>query len=481
MNKGTKDKFELNIKGPSFFKVLLFIVFAVVVVLVRRMDQLSYRHISEEEALELSQEMTVSIADQEIQLLDSEEKQTLKTGNTVKVIGVYKQKLNKGISPLQFDNQCYLVELADGTRGYGPLKEIREDTTIQQTQRVTYLGEGLREDRYLPAADTMSAFQSFIGSVKKFFLYDIRPITKKNGFFLFPKYQFWNEFKLPRWFRIILIVLAYIIEIVLIFKLWIFQGDRKIFRKARRGNAKACYWMGSKFEYGDKNVTRDLSTALEWYKRSADQGYGHACAHLGLLYEQGRYPNDIPIEMHWVYLNTAKQYFKTGATKGNKNCKKGFERLSKLLDFDSEFGKAYYAMVHGNGAGYYNMGVCYDLGYVYNGACLTPNQNMAFRLYQQSIDMGTDGDEWIASAWNNLGKIYSDGKCVNKDEKKAAAAYMKGAELGDPVAQYNLGWCYSYGKGVHINKSEAIRLWKQSARAGVKDAINALNDLGERY
>ena len=207
----TSWKLKSTGKKIGFFIWIL--LFTLAIVLIRRMDQMSYQPISDEQALEMAKEVKIAIPNQEIKLLDSDGSQKLKVESTVKVLGIYRQKLNKGDSPLKLDDPCYLLQLADSTLGYGPLSGY---TSQDSSQCLIYLGEGLHAEDFAPPTDTLSNFQSFIGKAKKFILYDIRPVTKKNGFFLFPKYQRWNEFKLGDRFRSILIWMAYIIEILLI-------------------------------------------------------------------------------------------------------------------------------------------------------------------------------------------------------------------------------------------------------------------------
>lgn len=258
---------------------ILLLLAIVAIVLVRRMDQMSFRSITEEEAVEMAQEIKVTIPDQEVTLLESGETQKLKTGKNVKVLGVYKEKLNKGNSPrVYWTNQKYLIELPDGTRAYGPLmetaigqltvlpegdtavitavKKAKKNPTVQATgaesrfeyaytledhkepyaledlhiyfpQRVAYLAQGLREEDFTVGQDTLAENKKDFQKVKKFFLYDIRPITKKVGFFVFPKYQVWNEFYLQRWFRNLMVFVAYVIELLLIF-IWIPSFIRKL-------------------------------------------------------------------------------------------------------------------------------------------------------------------------------------------------------------------------------------------------------------
>ena len=266
----TKTSWRLKSTGKKISFFVRIALFILAIVLIRRMDQMSYQPISEEQAMEMAREVKIAIPDQEIKLLDNEGSQNLKVGSSVKVLGIYKPQLNKGDSPFQLDNTNYLLQFADSTRGYGPLieavigqrtllpegdtvtitavKNAKKAPKVQATgetsqfnysytlegrkqqyaeedlnivsqatpQCVTYLGEGLHAEDFAPTTDSISNFQSFIGKAKKFILYDIRPVTKKNGFFLFPKYQKWNEFKLSSGFRTFIIWLAYIIELLLI-------------------------------------------------------------------------------------------------------------------------------------------------------------------------------------------------------------------------------------------------------------------------
>ncbi|MBO4466349.1 MAG: sel1 repeat family protein [Bacteroidales bacterium] len=256
--------------GKLLKRILLLAVTVLAIVLIRRMDQMSYKPVSEADAVALAQKVTVVIPDQEIKLLGSDKTRKLQTGTRVKVLGVYKQKLNNGNSPrVYWTNQEYLVELPDGKRGHGPLMETAlgqktilptgdtavitsvwklakvpkvwangrdsryqfaytlkghkgqyalEDLKIYFPQRVTYLAEGLTAEKYFEGYDDANFAGKALRKVWKFFTYDIRPVTKKPGYFLFPKYQIWNEFLLQYWFRVLMIVVAYILELLIIFR-----------------------------------------------------------------------------------------------------------------------------------------------------------------------------------------------------------------------------------------------------------------------
>lgn len=536
--KPTKSISFPRVKKSStvfFLKTLLVLIGVWAIVLVRRMDQMSFRSITEEEAMELAQEIKVTLPDQEVTLLESGESQKLKTGKTVKVLGVYKNKLNKGNSPrVYWTNQNYLMELPDGTRAYGPLMEtaigqlnvfpegdtavitavklLKKNPVVQKTgeesrfqyaytiegheeqyaledlhiyfpQRVAYLADGLTADRYTAGNDTLAENKKDFQKVKKFFLYDIRPYTKKIGFFLFPKYQVWNEFYLQRWFRNLMIFLAYLLEIgliVLLFKRrheindnW--KANRKLnrnLRRAKKGNANACFEVGEACFWGFSGwhgVRKSTSQneSLWWYRKAAELGSGEACAKMGDIYEIGRLTEEIDYDR-------AKDYYQKGADLGNKKCGEGVERLTNLLSLDSDFGQAYYGAKMGLSSSMHNLGLYYG-----KGKYVQSNGKEAFKWYKKSADLGN------SYGYHGLGLCYMDGQGVSKDINKAINLINKALDMGydhPEIAYYNLGVCYyNGGDDVPKDRSEAYRWWKKAAALGDEDAIKALKECGVSY
>ena len=278
-NAADKQRRARAFDGRLLKHILLLAAAVLAIVLIRRMDQMSYRPITEKEAVAMARNITVGIPDQEIKLLGTDKTRKLPVGTRVKVLGVYKQKLNNGNSPrVYWTNQEYLIELPDGKRGHGPLMETAlgqktilptgdtaviasvkklakapkrhtngldsrfpfaytmkghkgqyalEDLHIYFPQRVTYLADGLTQEKYAAGYDELNGTGKALRKAWKFFTYDIRPVTKKPGYFLFPKYQIWNEFLLQYWFRTLMIVVAYLLELLIIFR-WIprlIRGD----------------------------------------------------------------------------------------------------------------------------------------------------------------------------------------------------------------------------------------------------------------
>lgn len=79
-----------------------------------------------------------------------------------------------------------------------------------------------------------------------------------------------------------------------------------------------------------------------------------------------------------------------------------------------------------------------------------------------------------AIAQNNLGTHYSDGKGVKQDYEKALYWYRKAAEQGESMAQYHIGLAYDYGNGVPVDYKIAAEWKEKAANAGNADAQRAI-------
>lgn len=69
-------------------------------------------------------------------------------------------------------------------------------------------------------------------------------------------------------------------------------------------------------------------------------------------------------------------------------------------------------------------------------------------------------------AESQVGYCYSRGKGVEKDEKQGLDWYMKAAKHGDAAAQYNLAYTYTTGALVELNTEEAFKWFLKSAEQG---------------
>lgn len=77
----------------------------------------------------------------------------------------------------------------------------------------------------------------------------------------------------------------------------------------------------------------------------------------------------------------------------------------------------------------------------------------------------------------NLGYINHEGIGKAKNEKLAIKYYKEAAELGNEIAQYNLGQCYLYGQGCKEDIAKAIYWFTQSAQQYYDNAMIKLSEL----
>ncbi|MGO9008305.1 MAG: caspase family protein [Beijerinckiaceae bacterium] len=121
----------------------------------------------------------------------------------------------------------------------------------------------------------------------------------------------------------------------------------------------------------------------------------------------------------------------------------------------------------GNASAMNNLGTMYR-----DGRGVAPDETEAVRLFRKAADAGN------AFAMNNLAAMYRDGRGVSLDEAEAVRLFRKAADAGNPYAMFELGVMYENGRGVARDEAEALRRFRQAADAGSKLAMFAL---GVRY
>lgn len=83
-----------------------------------------------------------------------------------------------------------------------------------------------------------------------------------------------------------------------------------------------------------------------------------------------------------------------------------------------------------------------------------------------------------ANAQYSLGICYKFGRGLERNHKEAAAWFRKAARQGLAAAQYALGICCQNGQGVEKNLDEARFWFRQAAAQGDRDAASRLARLG---
>ena len=175
-----------------------------------------------------------------------------------------------------------------------------------------------------------------------------------------------------------------------------------LMKPAQQGNANAQLVLGLLYY----NIKEDYEKAFDYYKIAAEQGMAIGQAYLGFMYYRGN-----------------------GIENDNK---KAIEWLEKSAD-------------QGCGYALYNLGIIFRDGL----ADQTPDISKAIALFEQA------GQQGYSKGYLELGKMYSDGESIPKDEAKAADYYKKASELGNVNADFSLGKMYVFGNGVKQNFEEA--------------------------
>ena len=73
---------------------------------------------------------------------------------------------------------------------------------------------------------------------------------------------------------------------------------------------------------------------------------------------------------------------------------------------------------------------------------------------------------------------FENGEGVDRDLQLAATLYCKAARLGDPEAQYNLGWMYTNARGVERDDLYAAYFFNAAAEQGLEAAKRMLKNVG---
>lgn len=84
----------------------------------------------------------------------------------------------------------------------------------------------------------------------------------------------------------------------------------------------------------------------------------------------------------------------------------------------------------------------------------------------------------LASSLRMEAVAYENGEGVTRNPVLAAKLYCRSARLGDPEAQYNLGWMYANGRGVERNDVTAAFFFHAAAEQGLEAAIRMLKVVG---
>lgn len=187
--------------------------------------------------------------------------------------------------------------------------------------------------------------------------------------------------------------------------------------KAKSGEAEAQNDLGEAY-YDGKGVTENLTEAVKWFTKAAEQENAKAQYNLGICYYYG----------YGVYKDygEAEKWYTKAAEQG-------------------------YAEAQN------------DLGYYYEE---NYNHKKAVEWYTKAAEQG------LPMAQCNLGFCYENGNGVEKNLEEAVKWYTKAANQEYARAQYNLALSYDKGEGVAKNDSEAMKWYLKAVKNNYPQAVS---------
>ena len=230
-------------------------------------------------------------------------------------------------------------------------------------------------------------------------------------------------------------------------------------KAAEQGHLQAQYKLALDYENGT-GVRADFSEAAKWYRKAAEQGHVEAQYKLALAYENGYgITQDLSEAVKWYH----------------KAAEQGYVEASRHL----QSAEVLLAAQNGNAEAQYNLALAYE-----NGNGMTKDLSEAVKWYRKAAEQGHAGAqkklktaELLLNAQNGnaeaqykLAQAYEKGSGVTKDLTEAMAWYHKAAEQGHAEAQYKLATAYESGTGVGVNLSEALKWNRKAAEQGIAEA-----------
>ncbi len=221
---------------------------------------------------------------------------------------------------------------------------------------------------------------------------------------------------------------------------------------AEQGDAEAQHRLGMLYATGN-GARQNYSEAAQWYRKAADQGYTHAQYELGRLYAQGLgVPRDYTEAAKWYRLAAEKGYTPAQHFLGHLYASgQGLE--TAYLEAPEPPAKEQERASAGRPASW-------------------SDYAEAAKWWRKAADQGD------AAAQSDLGWVYTYGRGVETKYLEAAGWYRRSAEQGNSTAQHWLGHLYLSGHGVEKNEAEAFEWFRRAAENG---NVAAQGDLGRVY
>ena len=281
---------------------------------------------------------------------------------------------------------------------------------------------------------------------------------------------------------------------------------------AERGLAVAQYYLGLCFKNG-YGTEENMFKAWKWFKKAADQGYPDAQYELGLFL-------CLPVPTYEEFMEKV-EWFHKAAEQGHIDAQLSLGYLTRSCNIngitDPVKSLEWFKRAAEQGSdearkelvnSYYDLGSCYE-----DGRWVEKDIDKAIMWYSKAADSGhVDAEyrlgmlywddyysdwnvksllkaiEWFTKAAEHSSNpdkeiirtcFYDlEGYCKrHKNPIEAVDWLTNKAGKGCDMAQWCLGVCYEYGRGVTIDLNKSKEWYTKSAKQGNQDAQTALNNL----
>jgi len=204
-------------------------------------------------------------------------------------------------------------------------------------------------------------------------------------------------------------------------------------------------------------IKKDMTLAIKWLTKAADEGYVLAQAALGGQYLIGN-------DALYQNLSLAEKYLLAAAEKGEPHA---MGVISCLYIETEEFDKA--MKWARKGAQVADVTAYLSLARIYDeGLGVETNHIEGLKWYENAAKGGD------ADAQNICGNIYLNADYIDNDAQKAFTYYQMAASQSHVDGMANLGYCYMEGLGTDVNLLSAENWLRKAAEAGNEDAANIL-------
>lgn len=240
-----------------------------------------------------------------------------------------------------------------------------------------------------------------------------------------------------------------------------------------------------------------FSDAYQDWRADADRGDAASALYLGVLYDTGfGVPQDYRQALAWYEVAAAN-----GSQTAMFNAAVMYD-AGRGTATDPQAARAWYerAAAQGYGRAEYNLGLIYQ-----SGEGVAANRTQAVRLFRAAATHGISAARFhlaalgapVAAAQPRLqegvARPMEDLAMANfqraqrallsrgaMQAEQAVALFRTAAEEGNPLAAYNLAYCYEHGLGVRPNLDQALAWYRRSAADAGEGPVKEIAAAGVR-